>query len=64
MSNVGFLSSLSLVTLLIVLGVAAITLVVFLRKRSNRHPLEGKQERNVAADIEAGKSAPDHSPPK
>lgn len=64
MSNVGFLSSLSLVTLLIVLGVAAISLVVFLRKRSNRHPLEGKQERNVAADIEAGKSAPDYSPPK
>jgi hypothetical protein len=41
---------------------AAIMLAIFLRKRSNRHPMEGRQERNVGADLDAGRKAPDHSP--
>ena len=64
MSTSGFLSSLNLMTLGIVLVVAALAFAYFLRRRSNRHPLEGRQERNVAKDLDAGRKAPDHSPRK
>lgn len=63
MSNVGFLSSLNLLTLVIVLAIAAAALLWFLRKRSNAQPLEGRQERNVARDLDAERPAPRHSPP-
>jgi LPXTG-motif cell wall-anchored protein len=63
MSTTGFLSSLNLMTLVGVLIVVAIGFVYFLRKRSNRHSLDGKQERNVGRDLDARKSAPDHLPP-
>lgn len=62
MSRTDFLASLNLGTLLIVFAVVAVALIVFLRKRSNRHPLEGRQERNVGADLDAGRAAPDHNP--
>jgi LPXTG-motif cell wall-anchored protein len=62
MSRIDFLSSLNLVTLIIVVAIAAIGLALFLRRRRNRHPLDGRAERNVAADLDAGRAAPDHSP--
>jgi len=62
MSSSGFLSSLNLMTLGIVLVVAALAFAYFLRRRSNRHPLEGRQERNIAEDLDAGRKPPDHSP--
>lgn len=62
MSNGGFLSSLNLMTLVVVFVIVAGAFVFFLRKRSNRHPLEGRQERNVAADLDANQAAPDHTP--
>ena len=62
MSHVEFLSSLNLGTLLIVFVIVAAGLIYFLRKRSNRHPLEGRQERNVGADLDANRPAPDHNP--
>ncbi|WP_155006431.1 LPXTG cell wall anchor domain-containing protein [Sphingomonas hengshuiensis] len=63
MSSNGFLSSLNLMTLVVGLIVVAIGFAFFLRKRRNRHPLDGQRERNVAQDLDAGKSAPDHLPP-
>ena len=62
MQSTGFLSSLNLGTLVIGLVIVILALVFFLRKRSNRHPLEGRQERNVAADLDAGREPPDHLP--
>lgn len=62
MSNGGFLSSLNLMTLVVVFLIVAGAFVFFLRKRSNRHPLEGRQERNVGADLDANNAAPDHTP--
>ncbi|HVF95199.1 MAG TPA: hypothetical protein VM900_12875 [Sphingomonas sp.] len=62
MTRNDFLASLNLSTLVIVALVVAVAFAYFLRKRSNRHPLEGRQERNVAADLDAGREAPDHSP--
>ena len=62
MSSTGFLSSLNLGTLVIAFLVVAIGFAYFLRRRSNRHPLEGRQERNIAEDLDAGRDAPDHSP--
>jgi hypothetical protein len=58
MSKSELLPFLNLGTLLIVLVVAAIGFAIFLRKRSNRHPMEGIRERNVAADLDAGRAAP------
>jgi hypothetical protein len=62
MASTGFLSSLNLGTLVVVLLIAVAALAFFLRKRSNRHPLEGRRERNVGADLDAGRTPPDHSP--
>lgn len=64
MSSTGLLSSLSLMTLVGVLVIVAIGFVFFLRRRSNRHPLEGREERNVAHDLDANRDAPDHSSPQ
>ena len=64
MSTVDYLSAQNLMILGIGLLAAVIALAWFLRKRSNRHPLEGSQERNVAADLDAGRKAPDHLPRK
>ena len=61
MAEAGFLASLNLGTLVIVLLIAAVLFALFMRKRSNRHPMEGRKERNVGADIDAGVKAPDHS---
>lgn len=62
MSSTNFLSSLNLGTLVIVVLVVAIGFAYFLRRRSNRRPLEGREERNVAQDLDAGRDPPDHSP--
>lgn len=62
MSSSGFLSSLNLGTLVIVFLIAAIGFAYFLRRRSNRRPMEGRRERNVARDIDAGREPPDNSP--
>ncbi|MEN2786662.1 hypothetical protein ACFOKI_01820 [Sphingomonas qilianensis] len=62
MQSATFLSSLNLGTLVIVVVIVAIGFAYFLRKRSNRHPLDGREERNVARDLDAGREPPDHSP--
>jgi hypothetical protein len=62
MSTFDYLASQNLMILVTGAIVLAIALAWFLRKRSNRHPLEGRQERNVGADLDAGRKAPDHSP--
>ena len=61
MSRPEFLSSLNLMTLVVVFLIVAAGFIFFLRKRSNRRPLDGRQERNVAADLDANRAAPDHS---
>lgn len=53
---------LNLGTLLIVLILAVGMALWFFRKRSNRKPMEGRKERNVAADLDRGKVAPRESP--
>ncbi len=63
MSRFTLLSSLNLVTLVLVFVIVAGVLIYFLRKRSNRQPLEGRRERNIGADLDAGRAAPDHNPP-
>lgn len=62
MARTDFLSTLNLGTLAIVLVIVAVLFAFFLRKRNNRHPMDGRQERNVAADIDSGRGAPDRSP--
>jgi len=62
MSRTGLLSSLNLMTLIGVFVIVAIGFLYFLRRRSNRHPLEGRTERNVARDLDADRGPPDHSP--
>lgn len=62
MAPTEFLSAQNLMTLIAVFVIAAVAFMFFLRKRSNRHPMEGRQERNIAADLDAGRKAPDHSP--
>lgn len=62
MSTFEYLASQNLMILVTGFLVAAAALAFFLRKRSNRHPMEGRQERNVGADLDAGRKAPDHSP--
>ncbi|MES2903220.1 MAG: hypothetical protein V4696_03460 [Pseudomonadota bacterium] len=62
MSLSEMLSSLNLMTLVIAVVIVGLGFLYFLRKRSNRHPMEGRQERNVAADLDAGHAAEDRSP--
>lgn len=62
MAPTEFLSAQNLMTLIAVFVIAAAAFMFFLRKRSNREPMEGRQERNVGADLDAGRKAPDHSP--
>jgi LPXTG-motif cell wall-anchored protein len=62
MSRTGLLSSLNLMTLIGVFVIVVIGFLYFLRRRSNRRPLEDRQERNVARDLDAGRGPPDHSP--
>jgi hypothetical protein len=61
MSRLAFLSSLNLGTLIIVFVIVAAAFAYFLRKRSNRHPMEGRSERNVAKDLDENRQPPDHS---
>jgi amino acid transporter len=62
MSTTGFLSSLNLGTFIIVFIVVAVAFAFFMRRRANRHPMEGRKERNVAKDLDEGRVPPDHSP--
>lgn len=62
MSPHGFLSSLNLMTLVVVLVIVVFSYAYFMRKRSHRKPMEGRQERNIAKDIDAGRPPPDRSP--
>ena len=47
MSTGGAISSLMFFTLIVVLALAAALAILFFRKRSNRHPMEGVRERNL-----------------
>ncbi|RYE92640.1 MAG: hypothetical protein EOO77_46550 [Oxalobacteraceae bacterium] len=62
MSSSGFLASLNLGTLVVVFLIAAVGFLFFLRRRSNRHPMAGRKERNIAQDLDEGRDPPDHSP--
>ncbi len=62
MTSSGFLSSLNLGTLVIGVVIVAIGFLIFLRRRSNRHPMEDRQERNVAKDLDERREPPNHSP--
>jgi hypothetical protein len=64
MTSTTFLSSLSLGTLGIGLLIVAIAFAYFLRRRSNRQGMAGRKHRNIARDLDAGNSPPDHSRPK
>jgi hypothetical protein len=64
MSSTTFLSSLSLGTMVIALLIAAIAFAWFLRRKSNRQGMSGRQHRNIAKDLDRGQSPPDHSHPK
>lgn len=46
--------TLMLVTLGIVLLIAIVLLARFLRRPANRHPMDGKAERNVGKEIDEG----------
>lgn len=60
-SNSGFLASLNLGTIVIAVLIVGAILLFFIRKRSNRHSMEGREHRNVGADIDAGRDAPAES---
>ena len=62
MSTFDYLSAQNLTILLSGLVLGLVALALFMRKRANRHPMEGRQDRNVGADLDAGRKAPDHSP--
>ena len=62
MASTEFLSAQNLMTLVAVFLIGLTAFLYFMRKRSNRHPMAGRQERNIAADLDAGRAAPDHSP--
>ena len=62
MTTFEYLSAQNLMILVTGVLIAAVALAFFLRKKSNRHPMEGRRERNVGADLDAGRKAPDHSP--
>ncbi len=53
MNTTDTVSSLNFVTLGIGVVIALAVLLFFLRKRSNRHPLEGKREENIAQRLDA-----------
>ena len=63
LSKSELLPFLNLGTLISVLVIAAIGFAYFMRKRSNRHPMEGIRERNVGADLDAGRAAPESNRP-
>lgn len=50
--------SLMFMTLGIVVVIAATVLIWFLRRPSNRHPMEDQPDRNVAQEIDQGKRGP------
>lgn len=50
--------SLMLMTLGAVILILAIMLIMFLRRRSNRHPMKGQPERHVGREIDEGKRGP------
>ena len=50
MTNGTFLSSLNLMTLIGVLAVAVIAFAFFMRKRSNRHPMDTPRGREIEAE--------------
>lgn len=58
MSRTGFLASLNLGTLIIVFLIVAAAFAFFMRRRANRHPLDGHRERNVAEDLDASRGPP------
>ncbi len=52
MSTEAIIPALMLFTLIAALAIAVALLVRFMRKPENRHPLAGKQERNIAEVID------------
>lgn len=57
-----FLASLNLVTLVIIVLIASVGLALFLRKRSNRHPMDSQHGHDIEAQRarEAESQQPKH----
>lgn len=53
------LSALNIFTLVIVAAVLLAALLLFLRKKGNRHPMENQREENIAQRLDAGKTPTD-----
>ncbi len=58
MDRIDLTGSLAFVTIGIVLVALAIILIRFMRKPENRHPMEGKHERNIG-EIRTDAGVPD-----
>ena len=61
MSNTNrLLSSLNIFTLVAVAAALLAYLLFFLRKKRNRHPMEGQPEENIAERIDESRNTRDH----
>lgn len=61
MSNTTMLlSSLNIFTLVVVAAVLLAALLFFLRKKGNRHPMEGQREENIAERIDDSRPKREH----
>lgn len=58
MSETELVPTLMLFTLIAALVIGVVLLLRFRRKRANRHPLAGQQERNVAQAIDERRAPP------
>lgn len=67
MSGQEMISSLGFGTLIIVLIIALVVFLIFLRKPRNRHPMDGEHERNIGEirrDAEASDAAGEAEDPE
>lgn len=61
MSNTNwFLSSLNIFTLVVVAAFLLASLLFFLRKKQNRHPMKGQPEENIAKRIDEARETRKH----
>ncbi len=60
MSRSDLLPLLNLTTLIVFALILLGVLLLFLRKRSNRHPMEGQHEENIAKRIDESRDTREH----
>ncbi len=63
MNNPSMLMSLNLMTLGAVLLILIGSFLWFMRKRSNRHPMEGQPERKIGEHLDRMEAKADEHPP-